>query len=69
MDKFLEHAAAVLEIFELVEAGAGGREEHDVAGLRAFKRQRHRTAERSDAFDGYRTAQLFLDFRRRRSNQ
>ncbi len=33
VDQFLEDAAAVLVAFELVEAGAGGREQHHFAGM------------------------------------
>ena len=34
MHKLLENAATMFVVFELVEAGAGGREQNDVAGLR-----------------------------------
>src|SRR5581483_2104733 len=34
--QFFEHAPAVLVVFELVEAGAGGGEEDDVAGSGRF---------------------------------
>src|SRR5258706_7792907 len=33
MDKVLEDASTMLVVLELVEAGAGGRQEHDVSGM------------------------------------
>src|SRR5690348_4941259 len=61
-DQFLENAAAMLVIFELIEAGARGRQQHGIALPCAFVRARDRALERAGAFERHRAAELRGDF-------
>src|SRR5512141_1468468 len=65
----LKLAATVLEIFKLVEAGAGRREEHGVARFRTFVYLGHRGFEVSAAQQWDATIQLRSDFIRRGTDQ
>ena len=60
-DQLLEDASAMLVILELVEAGAGRRQQNRVAGLRVFGGECHGAVQRSRAFDGNHAAELRLD--------
>ena len=54
----------MLVILELVEAGAGGREQHDIAGLRGARGDFDRALNRAGTFDGDATGDLAFDFLR-----
>src|SRR5260221_13970689 len=54
MDKVLEDASTMLVVLELVEAGAGGRQEHDVSGMSGLGREFHGMLDGSCTFDGAR---------------
>ena len=60
--QLLEHAAAVLVAFELVEAGAGGRQQHNFAGMGGGGDGADGLVERFAGVDGDDAAQLRLDF-------
>src|ERR1700736_6449103 len=62
LDELLEDAPAVLEILELVEAGASRSEQNGVAGPRAFDRHSYRALERFRAVQRDRISQLRSDF-------
>ena len=64
VDELFEHAATVFVIFELVEAGAGGREQHDIAGLCGARCDFHGALNRAGTFDGDATGDLAFDFLR-----
>ena len=69
-DKFLEDSAAMFETFELIEAGAGRRQQHGIAGLRPRARRVRppRPASRI-AISGTAPSQLRRDLGRRRADQ
>src|SRR6266481_4757665 len=67
--KLLENAPALLVIFELVEAGAGRCEQHNISGLRAFRRELDSTSKRACMLDRQRAFELRGDFLRSRADQ
>src|SRR6185295_12174469 len=65
----LEFAATVLEIFKLVETGAGGSEKHRVAAFRACVGLGHCSFDGAGTQQRYGSAQLGLNLIRRGANQ
>src|SRR5580704_1301160 len=68
-DELLEDASAVLVIFKLVEARAGGRQQHGVAGLRAPRGCLHGARQRPRALHGDDAAKLRFDLVRRAADE
>ena len=64
LDELLEHAATMFIIFKLVEAGAGRREQHDIAGLRGARGDFDGAVERAGTFDSDAAGDLAFDFLR-----
>src|SRR5579871_3123998 len=62
MHEFLEDAAAMFVILKLVEAGAGGGEQNDVAGVRRAGGKLDSAIERAGAFNGDAAGKLAFDF-------
>src|SRR5271166_6674511 len=65
VDKFLEDATALLVVFKLVVAGAGGSEHHHFAGARGRGCGGDGFVEGFTGVDGDNAAQILLDFGRR----
>src|SRR5271155_1350666 len=61
--QFFESAATLFVVLELIETGAGRREQHRVAGLRRFYSQLHRAFERSGLADFHGAFQIVCNFR------
>src|SRR5262245_1310222 len=61
MDELLEHAAAMFVVLKLIEAGAGGREQDDVAGMRRARCEFDGTFERAGGLDGDAAGDLAFD--------
>src|SRR5690242_19271157 len=68
-DELLENPAAMLVILKLVEAGAGGSEQDDVAGLGGVSGGLDGAVQSAGAFDGDAAANLLLDLVRRSADQ
>ena len=68
-DQLLEHAAAMLVIFELIEARTRRREQHDVARPRALRRQLDGAVERAGVHARDGVAQIRGDLFRGRADQ
>ena len=62
VNELLENAAAMFVIFKLVEAGACGREQDNVAGLRRARSDFHRAMQCPRTFDGDAAGDLAFDF-------
>ena len=62
VDELFEHAATMFVILELVEAGTGGREQDDIAGLRGAGGDFDGALERAGTFDGDAASDLAFDF-------
>src|SRR5208337_1186267 len=68
-DELLEDPSALLVILELVEAGAGRGQNHDISGLRGVRGDFHRAVQRGGAFYGHAAGDLLFNFVRSRANQ
>src|SRR4051794_16650071 len=66
---FLEDFAAMLVTLELVEARAGGRQQHRVARRSVRERVLHGSVQRPALDQWCRTRERLADFARRRTNQ
>src|SRR5690349_22714852 len=69
MHKLFEDAAAVLVILKLVEAGAGGSEQDNIAGARGVSGGFDGAVEGSGLLDGHTASDLLFDFVRGGANQ